>query len=167
MTMTMTSASHMEMCHTVPRPVLFTWQCVKRYHKQRNMTMRHTIPRLVQHDNAPYGKTTSVFHMAICHTVHDQCLSPGNMSYHDQRLSHGTKVESSTPSSDEVYLFSDLGKLCHFLRIQFLKDDIKCFFFLNQKTKMSIYTKRENAIGANRRYFYQVCFCVDWTVKLG
>jgi hypothetical protein len=88
-------------------------------------------------------------------------LSTGHMSYHDQRLSHGTKVESSTPSSDEVYLFSDLGKLCHFLRIQFLKDDIKFFFFLNQKTKMSIYTKRENAIGANRRYFYQVCFCVD------
>jgi hypothetical protein len=92
---TMTSAFHMAMCHMVPRPVLFTWQCVKRYHKQCNMTMRHTVPRLVQHDNAPYGKTTSVFHMAICHTVprpvsftwqyviryHDQRLSPCNVSY--------------------------------------------------------------------------------------
>ena len=124
----MTSAFHMAMCHMVPRPVLFTWQCVKRYHKQCNMTMRHTVSRLVQHDNAPYDNTTSVFHMAKCHTIprpvsftwqsviryHDQCLSPGNVSYHDQRLSHGTKVESSTPSSDEVYFFSDLGKLCDF-----------------------------------------------------
>jgi hypothetical protein len=58
----------------------------------------------VQHDNATYGNTTSVFHMAICHAVPRpvsftwQCA----IRYHDQRLSHGTKVESSTPSSDEV-----------------------------------------------------------------
>jgi hypothetical protein len=95
------------------------------------MTMRHTVPRLVQHDNVPYGNTSSVFHMAICHTVPRpvsfkwQCV----IRYHDQRLSHGTKDESSTPSSDEVYLFSDLGKLCDFLRIQLLKDDSELFSF--------------------------------------
>jgi hypothetical protein len=110
---TMGSAFHMTMCHTVPRPVPFAWQCVMQYHNQCNMTMRHTVPRLVQHDNVPYGNTSSVFHMAICHTVPRpvsfkwQCV----IRYHDQRLSHGTKVEISTPSSDEVYLFSDLGKL--------------------------------------------------------
>ena len=92
-------------CHTVPRPVCFTWRCVIRYH--------------------------------------------------DQRLSHGIKVESSTPSSDEMYVFSDLGKLCDFLRIQLLKDDIE-ICFLNQKAKIAICTKRENVIGANRRHFFQV-----------
>jgi hypothetical protein len=66
---TTTSAFHLAICYAVPRPVPFTWQCVIRYHNQCNMTMRHTVPRTVQHDNAPYGNTTSVFHMAICHTV--------------------------------------------------------------------------------------------------
>jgi hypothetical protein len=153
---TMTSVYHLAMCHTVPWLVLFTCQYVIRYHNQCNMTMRHTVPRPVQHDNAPYGNTTSVFHLVICHTVPRpvsftlQCV----IRYHDQRLSYGTKVESLTPSSDKVYFFSDLGQICDFLRIQPLKDDIN--FFLNQKTKMAICTKRENVIGANRRHFYQV-----------
>jgi hypothetical protein len=153
---TMTSVYHLTMCHTVPWLVPFTCQYVIRYHNQCNMTMRHTVPRPVQHDNAPYGNTTSVFHLVICHTVPRpvsftlQCV----IRYHDQRLSYGTKVESLTPSSDKVYFFSDLGQICDFLRIQPLKDDIN--LFLNQKTKMAICTKRENVIGANRRHFYQV-----------
>ena len=146
------------MCHTIPRPVPLTWQCVIRYHNQCNMTMHHMVLRPVQHDNAPYGNTTSVFHMAICHTVPRpvsftwQCI----IRYHDQRLSHGTKVESSTPSSDEVYFFSDLGKLCDFLRIQLLQDDIRSKNLKDQKTTLAISTKRKNVIGANRRHFYQV-----------
>ena len=111
---TMTSAFHMAMCHTVPRPVPFTWQCIIRYHNQCNMTMRHMVTQPVY------------FTRPICHTVPRpvsftwQCV----IRYHDQRLSHGTKVESSTPSSDEVYFVSDLRKLCDFLRIQLLRDDI-------------------------------------------
>jgi hypothetical protein len=35
---TTTSVFHLAMCHTVPRPVYFTWQCVIRYHTQCNMT---------------------------------------------------------------------------------------------------------------------------------
>ena len=92
---TMTSVYHLAMCHTVPWLVLFTCQYVIRYHNQCNMTMRHTVPRPVQHDNAPYGNTTSVFHLVICHTVPRpasftlQCV----IRYHDQRLSYGTKVK--------------------------------------------------------------------------
>ena len=66
---TTTSVFHLAMCHTVPWLVPFTCQYVIRYHNQCNMTMRHTVPRPVQHDNAPYGNTTSVFHLAMCHTV--------------------------------------------------------------------------------------------------
>jgi hypothetical protein len=141
---TTTSAFHMVMCHTVPRPVPFTWQCVIRYRNQCNMTMRHTVPRPVQPDNAPYGNTTSVFHMTICHAVPRpvsftwQCV----IRYHDQRLSNGTKVESSTPSSDEVYFISDLGKVCDFLRIQLLKDDIK-FFFKSENKNGNLHKARE------------------------
>jgi hypothetical protein len=29
---TTTSPFHLAMCHAVPRPVYFTWQCVMRYH---------------------------------------------------------------------------------------------------------------------------------------
>jgi hypothetical protein len=112
---TTTSVFQLAMCYVVPQPgqhdnapygttTSAIWQCAIRYHNQCNMTMRHTVPQPVQHDNAPYGNTTSVFHMAICHTVPRpvsftwQCA----IRYHDQRLSHGTKVENSTPSSDEV-----------------------------------------------------------------
>jgi hypothetical protein len=31
---TTTSASQLAMCHMVPRPVYFTWQCAMRYHNQ-------------------------------------------------------------------------------------------------------------------------------------
>jgi hypothetical protein len=48
---TTTSASHLAMCHMVPRPALFTWQCVIRYH--------------------------------------DQCLSPGSMSYGTTTVVYG------------------------------------------------------------------------------
>jgi hypothetical protein len=96
------------------------------------MTMRHTVTQ-------PVSFTL-------------QCV----IRYHDQRLSHGTKIDISTPSSDGVFFFSDLGKLCDFLRKPVLKDDIEKKNPKNQKTKMAIYTKRENVIGANRRHFYQV-----------
>ena len=152
---TMTSAFHMAMCHMVPRPVLFTWQCVKRYHKQCNMTMRHTVPRLVQHDNAPYGKTTSVFHMAICHTVPRPVsftwqyviLRPAPFTWHK-----GWKFNSKFWRG---VLFQWLGKALWFspdtaFERRHLKKKI------NQKTKMAICTKRENVIGVNRRHFYQV-----------
>ena len=120
---------HTWKCVMVPRPVSRTWQCVVWYHNQcishgnvsygnttsaSHLAMCHTVPWLVQHDNATYGNTTCVFHMAICHTVPRpvsftwQCV----IRYHDQRLSHGTKVESLTSSSDEVYFFSVLGTLC-------------------------------------------------------
>jgi hypothetical protein len=48
------------------------------------------------------------------------------------------------------------GKLCDFLRMRLLKDDIEKKNQKNQKTKIAIYTNRENVIGANRRHFYQV-----------
>ena len=136
-----------EMCHTVQRPVPRTWQCVIWYHDQ-----------CLAPGNVSYDTTSSASHLPMCHTLprpvpfiwqcvlryHDQCLSPGNMSYYDQRLSHGTKVESSTPSSDEVYFFSDLGKLCDFLRIQLLKDDIKLLLIFKSENKNgNLYKTRE------------------------
>ena len=91
------------MCHTVPWSVSFTWQCGIWYHDQ-----------CLSPSNVAYGTTTSVFHLAMCHRVpwpvpftwqcvigstisatcqcviryHDQCLSPGNMSYGVQRPVH-------------------------------------------------------------------------------
>jgi hypothetical protein len=68
---TMTSAFHMAMCHTVPRPVPFTWQCVIRYHDQ-----------FILHGNVSYGTTTSIFLLAMYHTLLRpvlfiwQCLVP-------------------------------------------------------------------------------------------
>jgi hypothetical protein len=76
--------SCVKMCHTVPRPVPRTWQCVIWYHDQ-----------CLAPDNVSYGTTTSVFHLALCHMVprpvyftwhyviwyHDQCISHRNVSY--------------------------------------------------------------------------------------
>jgi hypothetical protein len=135
---TTTSAFHLAMYHTVPWPVPFTWQCVIgstisatcqcviRYHDKclspgnmsygvqrpvhftwkyvirttisaSHLEMYHTVPRPVHftwqyviryHDQCispgyvSYGTTTSARHLAICHTVYsDQCISPGNVSY--------------------------------------------------------------------------------------
>ena len=93
---TTTSVFHLAMCHTVPQPVYFSWQCVIRYQNQcispGNVLC---VPRPVQPSNMSYGTTTSVFHLAMCHTVpqpvyfswqcviryHNQCISPGNVSY--------------------------------------------------------------------------------------
>jgi hypothetical protein len=47
-----------EMCHTVPRPMYFTWQCVTRYHNQ-----------CISPGNVLCGTTTSVFHLAMCYAV--------------------------------------------------------------------------------------------------
>jgi hypothetical protein len=129
---TTTSAVHLAMCHavpwpvqpsnichTVPQPVYYTWQCAMRYHNQCispgnmsystttsafHLAMCHAVPRPVQPSNMSYGTTTSVFHLAMWHTVpqpvyftwqcgiryHNQCLSPGSvMRYHDQCISPG------------------------------------------------------------------------------
>ena len=45
---TTTSAFHLAMCHTVPRPGPFTWHYVMWYHDQ-----------CISHGNVSYGKTTS------------------------------------------------------------------------------------------------------------
>ena len=66
---------NLAMCHAVPQPVPFTWQCVMWYHDQ-----------CISPGNMLYGTTTSVFHLAICYTVPQpvhftwQCV----MRYHDQ-----------------------------------------------------------------------------------
>ena len=133
---TTTSVFQLAMCHIVPQPVYLSWQCVIRYQDQCispvnvlcgtttsvfHLAMSHAVPRPVQPSNMSYGTTTSVFHLAMFHTIPQpvyfswQCV----MRYHNQRLSHGTKVESSTSSSDEMYFFSDLGKLCDFLGYSF------------------------------------------------
>jgi hypothetical protein len=154
----MTSAFHMAMCHTVPRPVPFIWQCVIRYHNQCNMTMRHTVPRPVQHDNAPYGNTNSVFHMAICHTLPRpvsftwRCV----IRYHDQRLSHGTKVESSTPNSDELYFFSDLECSLIFSGNSFWKTILKRKIKKKSGNKNGNLYKARECYRCYRRHVYQV-----------
>ena len=153
---TMLSAFHMAMCHTLPRPVPFTWQCVVRYHNQCNMTIRHMVPRPVEHDNAPYDNTTSVFHMAKCHTVprpvsftwqsviryHDQCLSDAQM----------LKVRLQVLTR---YTFQWLGKALWFSpESAFERRHWNLFSKEIQKTKMAICTKRENVIDASRRHLY-------------
>ena len=106
---TTTSPFHLAICHTVSRPVYFTWQCVIRYHNQCispgnvlcgtttsafYLAMCHAAPRPVQPSNMSYGTTTSVFHLEMCYVVpqpvyftwqcviryHNQCLSPDNVS---------------------------------------------------------------------------------------
>jgi hypothetical protein len=81
---TTTRVVHLVMCHTVPRAVYFTCQCVIRYHNQN-----------ISPGNVAYGTTSSIFHLAMCYTVsqpvyftwqyviryHNQCISPGNMLY--------------------------------------------------------------------------------------
>jgi hypothetical protein len=65
------SLYHMTHCQFMAsRPVPFTWHYVMWYHDQCN-----------SHGNVSYSTTTSVFHLAICHTVTRQCISPGNVSY--------------------------------------------------------------------------------------
>jgi hypothetical protein len=112
-----TSIFHLAMCHMVPRPVNFTWQCVMQYHNQYNLAICHAKPQPVcftwqciiqyHHSTFPgeihwlwyhmthwlvalvvvpqntlsgeihwlwyrmtqYGITTSVFHLAMYHTL--------------------------------------------------------------------------------------------------
>ena len=66
---------NLAICHTVPQPVYFTWQCVIWYHNQ-----------CISPGNVLCGTATSVFHLAMCHTVPRpvpftwQCV----MRYNDQ-----------------------------------------------------------------------------------
>ena len=104
---TMPDQCNLAICHTIPQPVYFTWQCVMRYHDQCNLAICYAVPQPVPftwrcvmrypdqynlaihviryHNqcitpgNVLCGTTTSVFHLAICHTVTRQCIPPGNV----------------------------------------------------------------------------------------
>ena len=62
-----TSAFHLTMCHTVPRPVTLTFQCVMRYHDQCNLAICHPVPQPVP------------FTWQCVMQYHDHCISPGNV----------------------------------------------------------------------------------------
>jgi hypothetical protein len=49
---------HLKMCHAVPQPVYFSWQCVMRYHSL-----------CISPGNVLCGTRTSVFHLAMCHAA--------------------------------------------------------------------------------------------------
>jgi hypothetical protein len=66
---TTTSVFHLAMCHTVPQPVYFTWQCGMRYHDQCNLAMCHMVPQPV------------CFTWQCVLQYHNQCISPGNVLY--------------------------------------------------------------------------------------
>jgi hypothetical protein len=85
---------NLAMCHAVPQPVYFTWQCLIRYQNQcLSPGNGSCVPRPVQPGNVSYGTTTSVFHLAMCNAVQRpvpftcQChavprpVQPSNMSY--------------------------------------------------------------------------------------
>ena len=92
---TTTSVFHMAMCHTVPRPVPFTWQCVIRYHDQWNLAICHTVPQPVYFTWQCGMRYHDQCNLAMCHMVpqpvcftwqcvlqyHNQCISPGNVLY--------------------------------------------------------------------------------------
>ena len=86
-----------KMCHTVPRPMHRTWQCVIWYHDQciSSGIMSYGTTTSVFHMAMCHAiNTTSAFHLAMCHTVpqpvyftwqcvmrdHNQCIAPGNVS---------------------------------------------------------------------------------------
>ena len=117
------------MCHTVPRPVHRTWQCVIWYHDQCtspgimsydtttsvfHLAMYYAVPRPAQPSNMLYGTTTSAFtwrcvmrypdqyNLAIyIIRYHNQCITPGNvhMRYHNQCISPGNMSYSTTTSA--------------------------------------------------------------------
>jgi hypothetical protein len=66
---TTTIPFHLAICHTVSRPVYFTWQCVIRYHNQ-----------CISPGNVLCGTTTSAFYLTMCHTA-PRPVQPSNMSY--------------------------------------------------------------------------------------
>jgi hypothetical protein len=81
--------SCVKMCHTVPRPVPRTWQCVIWYHDQ-----------CIAHGNVSYGTTTNAAHLAMCHMVPRpiprtwQCV----IRFHDQwHLAMGHAVPQPVP----------------------------------------------------------------------
>ena len=74
----------MAMCHTVPQPVHFTWQCGMRYHDQWNLAMCHAVPQPVyftwQCVIRYHNQSLSPSNMSVIR-YHDQCISPDNVSY--------------------------------------------------------------------------------------
>ena len=81
--------SCVKMCHTVPQPVPRTWQCVIWYPRPVPRTWQYVIwyhDQCISPGIMSYGTTTSVFHMAMCHTITRpvpftwQCV----IRYHDQ-----------------------------------------------------------------------------------
>ena len=90
---TTTSASHLAMCHMVPRPVYFTWQCGMRYHDQCNLAICHTVPLRVYFNRQCAMWYHDQCNLAMCHAVpqpvyftrqcviryQNQCLSPAKI----------------------------------------------------------------------------------------
>jgi hypothetical protein len=75
---------HLAICHAVPGPVYFTWQCVIRYHNQSispGNALYDITTSVISPGNMLCGITTSAFHLAICYTYHNQCIPPDNVLY--------------------------------------------------------------------------------------
>ena len=142
---TTTSAFHLAMCHTVPRPGPFTWHYVMWYHDQ-----------CISHGNVSYGKTTSATQqyairnnnqsISMCYAVprpmpfswqcvmryHNQCnlamchAVPQTVyftwqyaiRYHDQSLSAGHMLCVTT---NEEIITNFMTTLSMKMNLQFLK----------------------------------------------
>ena len=86
---TTTSVFHMAMCYAVPQPVYFTWQCVYVILQSMCFTWQCVMryhDQCISPGIMSYGTTTSVFHLAMCHTVPQPVLFTWQcvMRYHDQ-----------------------------------------------------------------------------------
>ena len=84
---TTTSVFHLAICHTVPRPVPFTWQCVMQYHDQCSLAICHTVPQPVY------------FTWQCGIRYHNQCISPGNVAYGTTTSAFHLAVSCGTTTS--------------------------------------------------------------------
>jgi hypothetical protein len=71
------SVFHLAMCHTVSQPVQPSNMSHDTTTSVFHLAMCHAVPRPVQPSNMSYDTTTSVFHLVI--QYHDQCISPDNV----------------------------------------------------------------------------------------